>query len=68
MNRKKEHTSALNEREGISDSEITNDNAIHKLKKKRHEQPSIKLIIEGILKGDITALSRAITFVESKNN
>ncbi|PNQ72134.1 methylmalonyl Co-A mutase-associated GTPase MeaB [Hanstruepera neustonica] len=67
MTKKKPHTSALHEREGVSDSEITNSQAIDKIKQKRQSQPSSEALISNILKGDITALSRAITLIESKN-
>jgi LAO/AO transport system kinase len=64
---KKNHKSALKENNGVSQSEITNNNSISKLKGKRESQPSANNLINGILKGNITALSRAITLVESKN-
>jgi GTPase len=61
------HKSALQEQKGISQPEITNNKTIYKLKGKRETQPSTNDLINGILKGDTTALSRAITLVESKN-
>lgn len=67
MANKKNHKSALKENNGVSQSEITNNNSISKLKGKRESQPSANNLINGILKGNITALSRAITLVESKN-
>lgn len=67
MTKKKPHTSALHEREGISESEITNSRAIDSIKKKRQTQPSSETLVSNILNGDITSLSRAITFIESKN-
>lgn len=62
---KKQHKSALEEKAGIPDPEITDDSAISKIKKKRQAQPSSEELISGILEGNITALSRAITLVES---
>lgn len=59
--------SALHEKKGISPPEITDDIAISKIKDKRKNQPSIQNLIHNLLKGGITALSRAITFVESTN-
>lgn len=53
--------------EGISNPEITDDNAISKIKFKRKKQPSAKDLVAGIFKGNITDLSRAITLIESKN-
>lgn len=59
--------SGLHEKAGISNPEITNANAIVKIKEKRKSQPSSEDLIAGILTGNRTALSRAITFIESKN-
>jgi len=63
----KKHNSALSEKEGVSPPEITDSTSISKIKDKRKEQLSAQRLIDSILKGDITALSRAITLVESKN-
>jgi len=63
----KEKKSALKENEGISQSEITNSASIKNLKKKRNAKINPKTLVASILKKDITALSRAITLVESKN-
>ncbi len=63
----KEHKSALSEKEGITDPDITDREAISKLKQKRKSRPNTKVLEQGILRGDITALSRAITLVESKS-
>ena len=56
----------MRENEGVSQSEISNDQSIKNLQSKRRTQPSPKQLVDRILKGDITALSRAITLVESK--
>ena len=64
---KKQNKSALKEQEGVSQNEITNTSSIASIKQKRKTQPSAKELVSEILKGDITALSRAITLVESKN-
>ena len=53
--------------DGISPPEITDDVAISKIKKYRKKAADTKTLIKGILNGDITALSQAITLVESKN-
>ena len=63
----KQNKSALSEQDGVSQNEITNSSSIESIKQKRKTQPSAKDLITEILKGDITALSRAITLVESKN-
>jgi LAO/AO transport system kinase len=61
----KSKSSALNEKAGISPPEITSTSSINQIKKSRKEQPSEKELIDGILTGNITALSRAITLIES---
>jgi len=63
----KQNKSALREQEGISQNELTNSSSIESIKQKRKTQPTAEDLISKILKGDITALSRSITLVESKN-
>jgi LAO/AO transport system kinase len=63
----KERKSALEEKDGIQEPENINTSSIKKIKSRRHKQPSATDLISAILKGDITALSRAITLIESKN-
>lgn len=67
LTNKKQHTSSLEEKPGISSSETISSSAINFIKKFRKKQPSAKELIEGILSGNIAALSRAITLVESTN-
>jgi LAO/AO transport system kinase len=64
---KKSKSSALHHIEGVSESEITNQSSISKIQLKRKTKPSTQELISQILKGNITALSRAITLVESAN-
>lgn len=64
---KKGKTSALQENKDVSEHETTNKSAIAAIKKKRHKQPSVTELVNGILAQDRTALSRAITLVESTN-
>lgn len=64
---KKPKTSAINEKAGISEFETTNKTAIAALKEKRLNQPSTAALVQGIRNNDRTALSRAITLVESAN-
>jgi len=59
--------SNLKEKKGISTSEITNPFAIKNIKAKRQMAPSAENLSDGIIAGDITALSRAITLIESSN-
>lgn len=68
MTRSKKHKTALHEKEGVSSPEITDSKSISKLKHKRSSQPEAQELIEGVLNGDITALSRAITLIESKSS
>jgi LAO/AO transport system kinase len=67
LKKKAKLDSALNEQKGVSEVEITSSKAIQTIKKRRQEQPSVEHLVNCILKGDITALSRAITLVESSN-
>lgn len=67
MKSKAKSGSALKENKGISTSESTNPTAIKTIKDKRQSQPSVQSLVDGIFKGDISALSRAITLVESSN-
>jgi len=67
LQKKQKYNSALEEKEGVSAPEITDENAISKVISKRKKQPTAKELIQGILNGNMTALSRAITLVESKN-
>ena len=62
-----QHKSALKENKGVSSQEITNKASISKIQKKRKAQPSTDDLVAGILNGEITPLSRAITLIESKS-
>ena len=62
-----EKKSTLKEKRGVSQSEITNTSSITNIKNKRKSQPNTEALVSSILNGDITALSRAITLIESKN-
>ncbi len=66
MTKPKKHKSALQEMDGIKNPEITNESSIFKIQKKRKAQPSVYELVKGIVKGNITTLSRAITLIESK--
>ncbi|MEG1025742.1 MAG: methylmalonyl Co-A mutase-associated GTPase MeaB [Flavobacterium sp.] len=67
MSSLKKQSSSLTEKAGISSPEITNVSAINQIKNKRRQQPSAGELISGILSENRTALSRAITLVESTN-
>ena len=63
----KEKKSALKEKKGVSISEITNQSTIKIIKEKRRSEINSDALVASILNKDITALSRGITLVESKN-
>jgi GTPase len=64
--RSSKHTGALEEREGVTLPDSLSKNAANKLKHSRKKIPSVKQLIDGIITGDKSALSRAITIIESK--
>ena len=59
--------SALTENKGIEQPESVNTNSVIKIQQSRKVLPSSNELVEGILSGNIAALSRAITLVESTN-
>jgi LAO/AO transport system kinase len=65
MNKKKANKSALNEKEGVLQPKSISVKVASTLKKRRKKVPATKELIKGILNKDKTALSRAITLVES---
>lgn len=67
MKTEKKKTSALHEKTGISPPEIISSTAVIHIQNQRKKQPSSKELIDGVLAGNISYLSRAITLVESTN-
>lgn len=65
---KKTKKTAINVKATISPPEIISSNAVIQVKRHRKSEPSSQQLIEGILSGNVTALSRAITLVESTNS
>ena len=65
MAEKKKNTSALKEKEGVSQPESLNLKVVQTLKTKLKSAPSANELINGILQQDQSALSRAITIIES---
>ncbi|WP_370392232.1 methylmalonyl Co-A mutase-associated GTPase MeaB [uncultured Winogradskyella sp.] len=65
--KRKSYKSALEEKEGITPPEVTNLASASKIKARRRQRPGTDALVKGIVSGDITALSRAITLVESTN-
>tara|TARA_R110000787_G_scaffold209078_1_gene319144 strand:+ start:5571 stop:6656 length:1086 start_codon:yes stop_codon:yes gene_type:complete len=63
----KKQSSALHEKDGVSKPETTSKSSAKKIKTSRSIKPSIEQYVSGILEGNITFLSRAITLVESTN-
>ncbi|MFB1040177.1 MAG: methylmalonyl Co-A mutase-associated GTPase MeaB [Polaribacter sp.] len=59
--------SALQEKDGVSKPETTSKASAEKIKKNRARQRSVNEFVTGVLKGNITFLSKAITLVESTN-
>ena len=59
--------SALQEKAGIEPPETFSPSAVKNIQKFRKVQPSSEELVNGILSGNITALSRAITLIESTN-
>ncbi|MDI1256268.1 MAG: methylmalonyl Co-A mutase-associated GTPase MeaB [Flavobacterium sp.] len=67
MKAPKKNKSALNEKEGVTAPESVNAKSVQHVMELRRIQPSSTALIEGILGGNKTVLSRAITLVESTN-
>lgn len=63
----KSKISALSEKDGVSRQDLSNAKAVEQIKTKRKKHSSTKHLVSHILKGNITALSQAITLVESNN-
>ena len=64
---KNENISALEEKEGVKDPNTINTHSAKRIKSKRQKSPSIEHLVKGITNGNVTALSRAITLIESTN-
>ena len=58
----------MQEKDGIPQPESIGKESVAQIIQSRKRQPSAEELISGILKGDKTALSRAITLVESTNS
>lgn len=67
MTSKKASSSALQEKAGISQPESISSQSVEHIQLSRKVQPSAEELVQGILAGNTTALSRAITLVESTN-
>jgi len=60
-----DYETALNVQEGVKQPEQVNNSYLERMKALRRSEPSDEELVEGILRGDRTLLSRAITLVES---
>ncbi|TVZ59114.1 LAO/AO transport system kinase [Flavobacteriaceae bacterium MAR_2010_105] len=67
MNKKGKSSSNLKKSQGTSNTEVTSSSSIDAIKKRRQKQPSPEALVKGIIAGDMTSLSRAITLLESSN-
>ena len=67
MAQKSSKTSALQEKDGVLQPETVNSNSIKLIQQFRRKSATAEELVQGILKGNITHLSRAITLVESTN-
>lgn len=65
MKKKEKHSSALQEVDGIEQPKTMSTSSAAKLKKARKEKQAIPALIKQLLNGNKTALSRAITIIES---
>ena len=60
-----EYDSALNVQEGVNQPEQVSNFYLEKMRQKKHNEPSVEELVDGIIHGDRVMLSRAITLVES---
>ena len=63
---KKSHSN-LHQKDGVPQPETTSKASAKKIQSSRSKKPSVREYVSGILEGNITFLSRAITLVESTN-
>ena len=59
--------SSLSEKDGVREREFSNDEAVDRIKAKRKKHTSTDKLIAQIHEGNVTALSQAITTIESNN-
>jgi LAO/AO transport system kinase len=67
LDKPKAHKTALHEKDGIEQPESISKASIEHITQLRRKQPTAGELINGILAGDKTALSRGITLIESSN-
>ncbi|WP_159801236.1 methylmalonyl Co-A mutase-associated GTPase MeaB [Flavobacterium sp. MK4S-17] len=67
MEKPKPNKSALQEKDGVAQPESISRDSAENIALLRKKQPTAQELVNGILEGNKTALSRAITLVESTN-
>ncbi len=67
MGTKNKNITALSEKDGVSQPRSMNSSASSSIKKKRKKHLDIPVLGQELIEGNITALSRGITLVESEN-
>ena len=60
-----DYETALNVQEGVKQPEQVSNSYLERMRARRREEPSVEEMVGGILHGERTMLSRAITLVES---
>ena len=65
MTKKKENTTALNEKEGVSQPATLNKEIVRKLRARKKKALTVEGLVSGILSQNQTTLSQAITTIES---
>lgn len=68
MSKSKKHTSALSEKKGVPNPETSNKAVAKKIQERRRNAPEMEQLFQDLRSGNLTALSRAITLVESTAN
>ncbi len=66
MTKKRKHSSALDEKDGVEQPNHLSEDGAKKLKEHRKKNPTNDELIQGVVDGNKTFLSRAITLIESK--
>ena len=67
LDNKNQHPSSLHEKDGISPPEIISSKAVEQIQLLRKKQRTTQELINGVLAGNISDLSRAVTLIESTN-
>lgn len=60
-----DYDSALSVKDGVPQPRQVSTNYVERMRQNKREEPTCEALVEGILRGDRTLLSRAITLIES---